>query len=89
MSPGLAEVVNGDDVGMVEPGQGAGFAFEALGKSRVASFFAAEEFSAPRTGQAWLAGLVNRAHAALAQQFDDFELGKKPGHLLNGWGHKG
>ena len=38
---GLAEIVDGDDVGMAEPGQGAGLAVEALGEGGVAAGLAA------------------------------------------------
>ncbi len=72
----FAEVVNGDDVGMVQPGQRAGFAFESLGKLRVVLLFRRKDLQRHEPVQARLAGFVNRAHAALAQQFDDFELGK-------------
>ena len=36
-SIGLAEVVNGNDIWMAEPGQGAGFAGESFRESRIAA----------------------------------------------------
>ena len=46
---GLAEVVDGDDVRVVQPGQRLGLAGEALGKLRVsATFSGARIFSATR-----------------------------------------
>ena len=53
---GLAEVIDGDDVGMVEPGQRLRFAGEALGEARVFSFSRARIFSATkRLSRGWRA----------------------------------
>ena len=72
----LAEVVNGDDVRMAQFGERAGFAAEAAGEIQVAAGARCEDFQGDEAIERRLARLVNRAHAALADDFEDFQLGK-------------
>jgi hypothetical protein len=62
-----AEIVNSHDVGVVEPGQGLGFAGETFGKSRVAAQVWRQDFQGDDPVQLRLAGLVDHAHAAVIQ----------------------
>ena len=61
---GLAKVMNGDDVRMIEAGQGAGFAVEPLGKTGIAGHRRRQHLQGDQTVQCRLARLVNRPHAA-------------------------
>ena len=81
---GLAEVVHGDDVGVVQPGQRLGFALEALGEAGFGDLLRRQDLQGDDPVELGLAGLVNDAHAAAAEAFEDFELGKVPGDFLQG-----
>ena len=64
-----AEVVNGDDVGVVEGGDGAGFALEAAaevggGAERTRCGVLAKDFDGDVAIEAGVAGAVDLAHAA-------------------------
>ena len=78
----LAEVVNGDDVRMVQRRQRLRLACEALGKLRIAHPLGREQFQRDEAVQAFLTCLVNHAHAAAAEAFEDFELRKMRGDLF-------
>ena len=80
---GPAKVVNADDVRVAEFREGAGFAGEAAGEIQVAARPRRENFQRDETVERRLARLVNRAHAALADEFNDFELGKQLGEIGN------
>ena len=69
---------------MAELRQRAGFAGEALGKIQVAAGTRRQDFQRDEPVQRRLARLIDRAHAALADEFEDFELGKKFGEVGNG-----
>ncbi len=84
----LAEVMHGHNVGMVQTRQGAGLAVEPFGKAGIAGDRRWQYLQGNETVQGWLARLVNRAHAALADEAEDFELGKELGDFLDGWRHK-
>jgi hypothetical protein len=77
----VAEVVNGDDAGMIQFRERPGFASEALRERGVATRFRGQDFQRDDPIELRLAGLVNDAHAAAANQFQDFELGKVLGQL--------
>ena len=79
----FAEIVDGDDVGMAEPGQGAGFASKAFGKGRIATPLGRQDLDSHLAIQLDLPGPVDGAHAALADQFLDFELREKGSQI--GW----
>ena len=84
----LAEVMHGDDVGMVQARQGAGFAVEPLGKARVAGGGGRQDLQRHQAVQAGLARLIDGAHAALADELKDFELGKQLGEFRDRRRHK-
>jgi len=86
---GLAEVVDGDNVGVVEGGEGAGFASEAFGELGVVDAFGGEELEGDEAVEGFLPGLVNDAHAAAAEEFEDLELGKVGGNLVRRQGRLG
>ena len=71
-----ADFVNGNDVGMAEARDGLGLNFEAadflLGSERASE----DDFEGNDAVEAFLAGLVNDAHAALADDFEDFVAGE-------------
>ena len=79
---GLAEVIDGDDVGMVEPGQGLRLAREPLGKARVFLLLAGQDLERHKAVEPRLARLIDHAHAAAAQAFENFQLRELAGDLL-------
>ena len=81
---GLAEVIDGDDVGMVEPRQRLRLARETLGKARVFLLLAGQDFQRHEAVEPRLARLIDHAHAAAAQAFKDFQLRELAGDLLQG-----
>jgi hypothetical protein len=72
--------VDGDDVRVAEAGEGLGFAGEAVGKAWVGDALGREEFKGDEAVEGLLPGLVNDAHAAAANEFQDFELREGGGH---------
>ena len=60
------DVVEGADMGVIETGDGAGFALEALGEADAANFDGDGSF------EAGVAGFVDFAHASCAEHGDDF-----------------
>src|ERR1035437_515540 len=86
----LAELVEGDDTGMVELRERLGFASKTFGKGRVAADAGRENFERDEAIQSWLPGLVDGTHAALANEFKDFQLRKESGKLFHrGWDERG
>ena len=73
----IAEVVDGDDVGVVEPGEHLRLALEAQGKVRRMARRADHDLQRHQAVQTRLARLVNRAHAARAEQIEDVEIREK------------
>ena len=67
----LADFVDGADVGMVQGGGGAGFAAKALEGLRDRATDRRAEISGRRSGRVGVLGLVDHAHAAAAEFFDD------------------
>ena len=80
---GLAEIVDGDDVRMAQPGQRAGFAREPLGKRRIVAGFHRQNLDRHQPIEPRLPGFVDRPHAPLAQQFEDFKLRKSLGQFFD------
>jgi len=70
----FAEVVNGDDVRMIELGERAGFTGEALGERRIAAPLGGQHLEGDESIELRLPGLVDSAHAALAEQAEDFQV---------------
>ena len=71
LAVGFADVVNGADVGMIQRGGGARFAAEAFERLRVFGQFIGEEFQRDEAAEVGVLSLVNHAHAATAEFFDD------------------
>ena len=67
----FADVVNGADVGMVQGGGGFGFAAETLERLAVLGDVFREEFQGDEAIEAGVFGLVDDAHAAAAQLFNN------------------
>ena len=63
---------------------GSCFAFEPFGEPLVAVFFRRQNFQRHDAIKPGLPRFVNRAHAAAAEGFEDFELGKKLRDLGHG-----
>jgi hypothetical protein len=80
----LAELVNGHNVGMTQPGQGAGLAVESFGKVR-AGDLRGKNFQRDKAIQFRLACFIDRTHPAFADEGEDFQLGKQLGQFLHGW----
>ena len=59
---------------MVQPGQGARLAAEPLREIRIAPRGGGKHLERDPAVQSRLPGLVDRAHAALPEQFDDFQV---------------
>ena len=78
---GFAKLVDGDDVGVVQLGQCAGFAQEPLGKFRVAAQLRRQDLQGNDPVELFLPSLVHRAHAAHGEQFENLELRKVFGDL--------
>ena len=73
---GLAEVVDLDDVGMAEPGDGLGLDQEPLAMLGVGVLAVADHLQRDDPVQRAVPGLVDDAHAAAAQLGQDLELGE-------------
>ena len=73
---------HGDDVGMAEFSQHPRLTGEALRKGRIAAQFGRENLQRDGAVERGLPDLVDEAHAALADEFEHFELGKCGGHFL-------
>ena len=67
----LADVVNSADVGMIQSGRGLRFALEAAKRLRVAGHFVGQELQGDEAMEASVFGLVDDAHPAAAELFDD------------------
>jgi hypothetical protein len=81
-SAGLSEVINGDDVRMVQRGEGLRLARKTFGKLRVAHAFRRQKFQRHKTIQGLLPRLIDHAHAAASETFKDFKLWKVRGDLF-------
>jgi hypothetical protein len=68
--------MDADDVRVAEPGQHAGLAVEALDEGGIPGEIVREDFQRHQAVELRLAGLVNRAHAAGPDEFEDFQLGE-------------
>ena len=67
----LADVVDRADVRMIQGRGGAGLALEPFDRARIPRQLFGEEFQRDGTSQPRVFGLVDHAHAALAQLFQD------------------
>ena len=71
----FADFVDGDDIGMVQSGSGFGLLHEARATVGIGAAGFGQQFDGDETVQALVAGLVDPAHAAFA---DFFEQGEMP-----------
>ena len=78
----LAEVVDGDDVRVLKAREGARLAREALGEARVARDGGRQNLERDQSVEPRLPRLVDGAHAALADQFEDLELRKERAQVV-------
>jgi hypothetical protein len=69
---------------VVEPGQGAGFAVEALGEAGAAGGLRGEDFQGDQPIESGLAGFIDGAHPAFSDKTEDFEVGKEFCDILGG-----
>ena len=79
----LAEFMDGNDVRVVESGEGAGFAVEAFGEAGAAGGLRREDFQGDQPVEGGLAGFINGAHPAFSDKTEDFELGKELRHVFD------
>src|ERR1035441_2078399 len=79
-----SKLVEGDDARMVQPGQRLRLASKPFGKGGVITTARRQDFEGDEAVKLLLPGLIDRAHAATSQQFEDFEAREVPGHLLDG-----
>jgi len=79
----LAEVIDRDDIRVVEPGQNPGLAVEAFGECGIGGQRLRQELERNQAVEPRLAGLEDDAHAALADDFQDFELWEGIGDFLD------
>ena len=73
-----ADVVNGDDVGMIQGGGGLGFLDEAQLAVGVGDLVGRQNLDRDKAVQLRIAGLVDDAHTALAQLLDDLVVRNGP-----------
>ena len=71
----LADIVNRTDVGVIQSGGGLGFALKTAERLGIASDFVGKEFQSDEAVQAGVLSLVNHAHAAATELFDDAIVG--------------
>ncbi len=78
---GFAEVVNVDDVWVIELRERAGFAAEARDEVRRERIDRRQDFQGDDAVEVPLARLVDDAHAAAPEHFQDLKLRQLPGHF--------
>jgi hypothetical protein len=83
-APGLAEVMDGNDVRMIEAGEDASFTIEPLGKGGIGSEGLREKLESHHAVELGLTGLIDDAHAALSDEIEDFEMREGGGDGLHG-----
>ena len=78
----LAEVEDGDDVGMLEPCQGLRFTLEAQGEVGVMLRGAGEDLERHIAIEPGLPGVIHGTHASSSEQANDFQIGEEVLQLL-------
>jgi hypothetical protein len=68
---GLANFVNGADVGMIQRGCGAGFAAKTFECLRVVGHVARQKFQRDESAEVGVLSLVDNAHSPAAKFLDD------------------
>ena len=91
LATGVAAVVDGDDVGMLEAGDSVGFPDEALTEAGVGGDVRAQDFEGFFAREAGVLDEVDLAHAAGAERAEDGVSGEGlacpqcHGRILNPW----
>ena len=80
----LAEFVEGDNAGVVQLRQRLGLAGEAVGKLLRLTDGGRQDFQGDDAVEILLPDLVNRAHAAFSDEFEDFKLRENGREFLDG-----
>jgi hypothetical protein len=90
-SSGLAEVVDGDDMRMVELRKQLRLTCEAPGEAGIVFPLRSEDLDGDQAVERFLPRLVNDPHAAPTEAFDDLELREFPGDFprLQRWNRRG
>ena len=70
----VAKLIKRHNARMIQLGQRLGFTGESFGKCGVVADSGRKDFQRDDAIQLLLARLVNRAHAAFADEFEDFQL---------------
>ena len=78
----LAEFVQRHDIGMAQLCQCPRFAIEPLGKTRTAGHLRRQNFQRHQPIQRRLPRFIDRPHPAFADEPQNFELRKEPGHFF-------
>jgi hypothetical protein len=68
----IADIIDGDDVGVIERGDGAGFLLEALSARRVGGEIGRKDFQCDFACESSVARAVDFSHAAGAERGKDF-----------------
>ena len=79
----FADLVDRADVGMVQSGSGLRFALKALEGLRVVGYIVGQELQGDEAAELGVLGLVDDAHAAAAELFDDAVV--RDGLADHGW----
>src|ERR1700676_2352492 len=83
----FTDVVNGADIRMIESGSGVGFTAKTLEHGWITGEIFRKEFDGNKTLQASVFGLVNNAHAATAESFQDAVMRKSSAYERIGAWH--
>ena len=81
----LPEIVDRHNVRMAEHGHRPGFAGKTFGEGRVAGDRGREDLQRHEPIEAFLPGLVDHAHPALADELQDLQLRELSGQLFGRW----
>lgn len=79
---GPADIVDRHQIGMIEPGQGQGLAFEPSGERRIAAQLGGQDFQGHRPVEPFLPRAIHRTHAALSDQGLNRQIGQDGGKLF-------
>ncbi len=79
-----AKVVDGHDVWVGHLGENLAFPREAIGKVRIVRVLRGQNLQCDQAAERFLFCFIDRAHSAVADQFDDFELFEFGGDFVDG-----
>lgn len=81
---GLTEVENADDVGVVQPGEGTGFAEEAFGEGGVVGEIGGEDFDGDGAIEPDLFGEIDGSHTSGTEKLNEFQVGELGCEFVDG-----